>query len=240
MAAPKPASFPDQFVIAGRWCRLEPLAPAHAESLYRAGGGTDRSRYKYLSEYAPGGVPELETWIARVRKRPDRLYTAVMDAKTNRCVGRQALIRLRPEHAALELGSIMWGDGAARTRVGTEAFFLAARHVFEELGYRRLEWKCDARNEASRGAALRFGFIYEGLFRQDMIVKGEPRDTAWYSMLADEWTALKPAYEAWLSPKNFDRKGQQKTRLGTPRPEEAAPEEPAAAPTDPDKSGTGP
>jgi RimJ/RimL family protein N-acetyltransferase len=215
MSAPKPAPFPDQFVIAGRWARLEPLAPQHAPALFAALQPDIEARHQYLPDYAPRDEADLASWIARIRKRPDYLFTAVMDAKTDRCVGRQALMRIRPEHASIELGQVLWGEGCARTRIATEAVFLTARYVFESLGYRRFEWKCNALNEASRRAALRFGFSFEGVFRQDMIVKGESRDTAWFSMLDTEWAALKPAYEAWLSPKNFDRKGVQKAKLGT-------------------------
>ncbi len=216
MSPLKPVPFPDQFVIAGRWCRLEPLSPEHAPDLFAAVGG-DEALFDWLSAYPPHDEAELAGWISRARRRPDRLYSAVIDAKTKCCVGRQALMRIRPEHAAVELGDILWGEGASRTRVATEAVFLTARHLFEQQSYRRLEWTCDARNEAARRAALRFGFIYEGLLRQDMIVKGRSRDTVCFSMLDSEWPALKPAYEAWLDPKNFDRKGMQQTMLATSR-----------------------
>lgn len=221
MTGLKPAPFPDQFVLAGRWCRLEPLTPDHAPALFEALQPDIEARHRWLPDYAPRDEAELAAWIRRVRRRPDYVFSAVMDTKTDRCVGRQALMRIRPEHASIELGHVLWGEGGARSRVATEAVFLTARHVFETLGYRRFEWKCNALNEASSNAAVRFGFTFEGVFRQDMIVKGESRDTAWYSMLDGEWPALKAAYEAWLSPRNFDRKGQQKTKLGTRRAEPA-------------------
>jgi RimJ/RimL family protein N-acetyltransferase len=118
----------------------------------------------------------------------------------------------------IEIGSILWTDAMARTRLATEALFLAARHVFDDLGYRRFEWKCDARNLPSRRAALRFGFEFEGIFRQHMWIKGRNRDTAWFAMLDQQWPTLRSAYETWLRPDNFDADGGQLRPLATPRP----------------------
>ena len=119
-----------------------------------------------------------------------------------------------PENGVIEFGAVYWGPRIARTRIATETFYLAARHIFETLGNRRFEWKCNNGNEPSKRAALRFGFTYEGLFRQHMIFKGENRDTAWFSMLDSEWPARKAAFERWLDPNNFDADGRQKTPLG--------------------------
>src|SRR5690606_27813407 len=118
-----------------------------------------------------------------------------------------------PEHGVIEIGSIWWGPAMARTRLATEAFYIFARHVFDDLGYRRLEWKCNDRNEPSMQAARRFGFTYEGTFRQHMIQKGENRDTAWFAMLDGEWPALRAGFERWLEASNFDSDGRQKTAL---------------------------
>ena len=123
-------------------------------------------------------------------------------------------MRITPEHGVIENGNILWGPRIAKTRVATEALFLHARYVFEDLGYRRFEWKCNAENEPSKRAAARFGFIFEGVFRQHMVVKGRNRDTAWFSILDTEWPARRAAFERWLAPENFDRDGRQKTKLG--------------------------
>ena len=138
---------------------------------------------------------------------------AVIDRASGRCEGRQSLMRITPEHGVIEIGNILWGPAIARSRVATEALFLFARHVFEDLGYRRFEWKCDARNEPSRRAAARFGFVYEGLFRQHMVIKGDNRDTAWFAMIDRDWPALRANYERWLAPSNFDETGRQHKRL---------------------------
>ncbi len=122
-------------------------------------------------------------------------------------------MRIEPEHRVIEVGNILYTRALQRTRGATEAMYLLARHVFEELGYRRYEWKCDALNEASRRAALRLGFTFEGVFRQHMIVKGRNRDTAWFSMLDCEWPVRKAAFERWLDPSNFDADGRQRSKL---------------------------
>ncbi len=169
-------------------------------------------RFRYLFE-APQSRPDFERWLARSAASEDPLYVAVIDSANGRCEGRQALMRIVPEHGVIEIGSILWGPAIARTRVATEALFLFARHAFDDLGYRRFEWKCNALNEPSRRAAARFGFSFEGIFRQHMMVKGESRDTAWFSLIDKEWPALRQVFERWLDPANFDHKGRQKKRL---------------------------
>lgn len=126
-------------------------------------------------------------------------------------------MRMRPDHGTIELGSIYWGPAIARTRVATEAAFLHLKYAFETLGYRRFEWKCNDRNEASKRAALRFGFTFEGVFRQHLVIKGKSRDTAWYSIIDSEWPAIRSAYERWLEPTNFDADGRQLDSLRTSR-----------------------
>jgi RimJ/RimL family protein N-acetyltransferase len=211
---PKPARRPVPIVLEGRYTRLEPLAPVHAEALLAATGGEGAAeRYRWLSEYPPDSREALAGWIRAVNGNEDRVPFAVVDRTTGLCGGRQSLMRIVPEHGVVELGGVLWGRGVARTRLATEAVFLTARHVFEALGYRRLEWKCDALNEASRRAALRFGFVFEGIFRQHMIVKGENRDTAWFATLDGDWPRLKAGYERWLEPGNFDSTGLQKRPL---------------------------
>jgi RimJ/RimL family protein N-acetyltransferase len=130
-----------------------------------------------------------------------------------RAEGYASYMRIDPAHGVIEVGNIMLSPSLQRTTAATEAMYLMARHVFEDLGYRRYEWKCNAKNEPSRRAALRLGFTYEGIFRQHMVIKDENRDTAWFSMLDSEWPARKMAFEAWLEPANFDASGRQKQGL---------------------------
>jgi RimJ/RimL family protein N-acetyltransferase len=141
------------------------------------------------------------------------MFYAVIDPATGRAEGRQALMRITPEHGVIEIGSILWGPRMARTRLATEALYLFARHAFDALGYRRFEWKCDALNAPSRRAALRFGFTFEGIFRQHMVVKGRNRDTAWFAITDAEWPAVRTGMERWLSPDNFGPDGQQFSSL---------------------------
>jgi RimJ/RimL family protein N-acetyltransferase len=214
MAPTLPRPRPARVVLEGRYARLEPLSPAHAEGLHAASSGAGaEQRFAYLFDHPSATPADTAAWIARAAASEDPLFSAVVDRASGRAGGRQALMRVTPEHGVIEIGNILWGPAIARTRVATEALYLAARHVFEDLGYRRFEWKCNDRNEPSKAAARRFGFRYEGLFRQHMWAKGANRDTAWFSMIDGEWPALKQAYERWLAPENFDAAGRQKTRL---------------------------
>ncbi|HUJ87844.1 MAG TPA: GNAT family protein [Burkholderiales bacterium] len=205
---------PERAPLEGRYCRLEPLEPRrHGEQLFEASMAAGaEERFRYLFE-APQSRQDFERWLERSAASEDPLYFAVIDSASGRCEGRQALMRIVPEHGVIEIGSILWGPAIARTRVATEALFLFARHAFDQLGYRRFEWKCNALNEPSRRAAARFGFSYEGTFRQHMVVKGENRDTAWFSLIDKEWPTLRQVFERWLDPANFDHKGRQKKRL---------------------------
>ena len=210
-------SAPQPILLEGRYVRLEPINRNHAAGLLAASLGEGvPERYRWLFEHAPTSLAEVEQWIDRVNAGPDR-YVAVVDRATGRVTGRQGWLRIFPEHASIEIGGIYWGLAMARSRLATEALYLFARHAFDELGYRRFEWKCNDRNAPSKAAAQRFGFTHEGLFRQDRIVKGESRDTAWYSIIDGEWPALRAEYERWLSPDNFDANGQQKSRLANAR-----------------------
>ncbi len=217
MSAPQPAkSAPERIVLEGRYVRLEPLAPQHAADLYAVStmpGGVER--YRWLSQHAPGSVAEMEARIEHAMTQTDPLYVAVVDQASGRAVGQQGWMRIRPEHGSIEIGGIHWGLPMARSRLATEALYLFLRHAFDDLGYRRFEWKCNDRNAASKAAATRFGFQFEGLFRQDMIIKGISRDTAWFSIIDGEWPAMRAEYERWLSPDNFDADGVQKSKLKT-------------------------
>lgn len=215
LARPEPAKSPQRVVLDGRYCRLEPLDPKrHRDGLYAASTPPDAAaRFRYMPDPAPTSMEEFSAWMAVAAKSEDPLFFAVIDKRSDRVEGRQTLMRITPEHQCIEIGNIYWGPSISQSPVTTEANFLFARHVFEDLGYRRYEWKCDALNAPSRRAALRFGFRYEGHFRRAVIVRGRSRDTAWFSIIDEEWPAVKAAYEQWLSLRNFDAGGMQKTRL---------------------------
>jgi RimJ/RimL family protein N-acetyltransferase len=201
-------------VLEGRYARLEPLAETHAEQLYVASSASGaEERFAWLPEAPPRDVAEMRNWIAKAAATDDPLFFSVRDRASDRVAGRQALMRIVPGHGVIEIGHILWGPALSRTRVATEALYLTARHVFDDLGYRRFEWKCNNLNEPSKRAALRFGFTHEGLFRQHMWVKGANRDTAWFSMLDGEWPAFRQEYERWLDPANFDADARQRSRL---------------------------
>jgi RimJ/RimL family protein N-acetyltransferase len=204
---------PQRLVLEGRFVRLEPLERRHAADLFEVSNMADgQERYRWLFEAPPASLAAVEEWIERANAGADR-YVAVIDRRTGRTVGRQGWLRIFPEHASIEIGGVYWGAPMARTPLATEAFFLFAQHAFDDLRYRRFEWKCNDRNEPSKTAARRFGFTYEGVFRQDRIVKGESRDTAWFSIIDSEWPAIRAEFERWLAPENFDADGVQRTKL---------------------------
>lgn len=210
-----PRPRPQKVVLAGRHARLEPVDDAaHGDALHAASSVSDADqRFRWLFEYPPADRVAMRAWIGRAAALEDPLTFAVIDASTGRAEGRQALMRITPEHGVIEIGGIYWGPAIARTRVATEAQYLFARYVFEDLGYRRYEWKCNDLNGPSKRAAQRFGFRHEGLFRQHMVIKGESRDTAWFAILDHEWPALKAGYDRWLDPANFDAAGVQRQTL---------------------------
>ena len=208
-ALPRPRPLP--VVLEGRYVRLEPLSLAHAEGLYRA--ASEPQRFDFLFDLPPADLADMRGWIERGMKSEEYLFHAVVDRADGEARGRQALMRIVPEHGVIEIGNILWGPAIARTRVATEAFYLAARYVFDDLGYRRFEWKCNDRHGPSKAAALRFGFTSEGVFRQHMWVKGANRDSAWFSIIDRDWPAIRDAFERWLEPSNFDSAGRQNARL---------------------------
>jgi RimJ/RimL family protein N-acetyltransferase len=209
---------PARVTLEGRYCRLEPLdARAHSNDLFEASMAPGaEERFRYLSE-KPQDRKGFDRWIAQAAVSADRLFFGVIDRETRRCEGRQSYMRITPEHGVVEIGAILWGPKISRTRVATEALFLSVQHAFDTLGYRRVEWKCDSRNAPSHRAALRFGFTFEGVFRQHMVNKGHNRDTEWFSILDRDWPAIRNGFERWLAPENFDERGQQKSRLAALR-----------------------
>lgn len=216
MSSLHPARPPVPQLLEGRYVRLEPVGPQHVDDLFVASTVPDAAeRFAYLPGNRPTTRADVEDWVRSAMSARDVLVYAVVDKASGKAGGRQQLMRMEPEHGVIELGGIYWGPAIARTRLATEAFYLTARHIFEDLGNRRFEWKCNDRNEPSKRAALRFGFTYEGLFRQHMIVRGENRDTAWFSILDSEWPDRKARLERWLDPGNFDTDGVQKAGLGS-------------------------
>ena len=215
MTTPHPAfARPERTALDGRYVRIEPIGPKHLDDLWEASSTADGAeRYRWLPTDPPKSKADMAAWIEEVLPSEDPLYFAIIDKATGRCEGRQAFLRMAPKDGVIEIGGVYWGPRMARSRLATESLYLFARHAFETLGNRRFEWKTNNRNEASKRAALRFGFTFEGIFRQHMIVKGESRDTAWFSMLDSEWPSRKAGLERWLDPENFDAPGQQKAKL---------------------------
>lgn len=213
---PGPARRPQRRVLSGRWIRIEPLQAAlHAPALWDGTHGSPEKEalWRYMFDGPFADRPAFEAELARKQASADPLFYALIDPLSSAAVGYAAFLRITPADRVIEVGSIVYGAQLQRSTAATEAMYLMARYVFEELGYRRYEWKCDALNAPSRRAALRLGFSFEGVFRQHMIIKGRNRDTAWYSMLDSEWPARRAAFERWLDPANFDPQGRQRSPL---------------------------
>ena len=209
-----PCARPARVALEGRYARLEPVSPAHAQDLLAA--SANPKSFDYLFDVPPLGIDDVRAWVAKNAAAEDLVVHAVVDRASGRAGGRQSYMRIVPEHGVIEIGNILWGPAIARTRVATEALYLAARHVFDDLGYRRFEWKCNNLNEPSKAAARRFGFSFEGIFRQHMWTKGANRDTAWFAMIDKHWPRIRAAYERWLEPANFDATGRQRAKLQVP------------------------
>jgi RimJ/RimL family protein N-acetyltransferase len=210
-----PAKRPQRTRLQGRIVALEPLDPhVHGKSLYEATRGREgESLYQYMA-YGPfSHLASFQCDLTEKAESEDPMYYAIVQSQSGQAVGHAAYLRITPEHRCIEVGSIVYATDFQRTTGATEAMYLMAKHAFEDLGYRRYEWKCDALNEASCQAAKRLGFTFEGVFRQHMIVKGRNRDTAWFSITDFEWPERKLAFEKWLDPSNFDSLGRQRTSL---------------------------
>jgi len=209
---PTPARRPGPVVLEGRFGRVEHLdAARHGEAFWEAVKDDD-TVWTYMGVGAFADAESLVGLLAERQQLVDPYWYAILEP-SGQAVGIASLMAIRPEFRVIEVGGIVYSPTLQRTPLATEAQYLLARYAFEDLGYRRYEWKCDALNAASRRAAERLGFAYEGLFRQHMIIKGRNRDTAWFSMLDSEWPARKQAFERWLAPANFDERGRQRTRL---------------------------
>ncbi|CUI00298.1 GNAT family N-acetyltransferase [Leisingera aquaemixtae] len=217
------ARAPGHTGMAGRYCRVEPLeADRHSADLFEA-FRQDRSDavWTYMP-YGPFAGPEaLLTWVEANSGADTQPCFAIVNGASGKAEGVASYMRLQPEHGVIEVGGITFAPALQQTRAATEAMYLMMARVFNDLGYRRYEWKCDALNAPSRRAAERLGFTYEGLFRQAIVYKGRNRDTAWYSVLDSEWPQLEAAFKAWLDPANFDADGRQKQSLARLRAAQA-------------------
>ena len=189
----------------GRYCRVEPV---------------DLARHGADLEEAYGESPDARDWTYLAADRvpltgggDDPMHHAIVDAATGKAVGTAALMRIDPANGVIEVGWVAYSRRLQRTPMATEAMYLLMRRVFDELGYRRYEWKCDSLNAPSRAAAERYGFQFEGIFRQAVMYRGRNRDTAWYSITDHEWPAIRTAFERWLAPTNFDAAGRQRESL---------------------------
>jgi RimJ/RimL family protein N-acetyltransferase len=215
----KPRPLPPRTAMAGRFCTVAPLDPErHAAQLFAAYADDVEGRmWTYLPRGPYASLDEYRNWAEPACRADDPLVHAIIDSASGEAVGTAALMRIDPENGVIEVGSITYSPRLQRRAAGTEAMYLLMRRVFDELGYRRYEWKCNSLNAPSRAAALRYGFQYEGLFRQAQITRGRNRDTTWFSIIDNEWPALRGAFERWLDPANFDALGRQRHSLASLR-----------------------
>jgi RimJ/RimL family protein N-acetyltransferase len=210
-----PAKRPQRTTLEGSAVRVVRLDPVvHGDALFDGTHGeTKEQLWLYLFDGPFATRAAFDTYLREKASSEDPLFFAILDKTSGDAVGHAAYMRIEPVHGVIEVGSILYTPRLQRTMGATEAMYLMARHVFEDLGYRRYEWMCNAANAPSRRAALRLGFTFEGVFRQHMIVKGRNRDTAWFSMLDSEWPKRKAAFERWLDPSNFDAEGRHRISL---------------------------
>ncbi|ASY64328.1 Ribosomal-protein-serine acetyltransferase [Sinorhizobium sojae CCBAU 05684] len=207
---------PQPVTIEGRYVRLEAYdRAAHLEALWHDafGGLAINPLLKYFTQDDFSGIEDFGAWLSAVQTKSGWITEVFRDRATDKVVGMANYMRADAANGVVEVGGVAHGPAMARSALSTEAHYLMARHVFEDLGYRRYEWKCHSENQPSRTAALRLGFTFEGIFRQHMISKHANRDTAWYSIIDREWPPIRTAFETWLSPGNFDGEGHQRRRL---------------------------
>ncbi|WP_441288377.1 GNAT family N-acetyltransferase [Sorangium sp. KYC3313] len=210
-----PRPLPPREILLGRTCRLEPIDPErHAADLHAANLADAEGRGWTYLPYGPfATLADYRAWMDATCLGDDPLFHAIIDATTGRAVGVAAYLRIDPNNGVIEVGHLRYSPLLQRTPAATEAMYLMMRRAFDELGYRRYEWKCHALNAGSRAAAVRLGFRFEGVFRQAAVVKGRTRDTAWHAIIDKEWPAAKAAFERWLDPSNFDGAGRQRQSL---------------------------
>lgn len=211
-----PRPVPPHTPLQGHSVALEPLHPSHAGQLWQAAQGADET-WTYLSHGPFASEAAMTQTVTELAAGKDRLYWAIRPRATGLASGFLALLDIQPKHAAVELGSIWFGPALQRSTAATEAMFLLLQLAADACGYRRLVWKCDALNAASKRAAERLGFTYEGRHRMHMVVKGRQRDTDWYSIVGDAWPTCRDALVAWLQPDNFDAEGHPRHSLASLR-----------------------
>src|SRR5215469_18809714 len=211
--SPRPP--PPRTAMAGRFATVEPLDPdRHAAELFDANAEDREGRLWTYYNFGPfPALSDYRAWLVAACANPDRLYHAIRDNAQGRAVGVAVYQNCVPAMGTIEIGGLVFSPRLQRRAAATEAMFLMMRRVFDELGYRRYEWKCDSLNAPSRSAALRLGFTFDGIFRQATVYKGRNRDTAWFSITDGEWPAIRGAFERWLDPANFDEAGRQRQRL---------------------------
>lgn len=211
----RPVPRPEAEVLSGRYCVLERLDPErHADDLFAAyAAAVDDRDWTYLPIGPFTARDAYRDWVEQAAGSDDPRHYAVVDRATGRSLGTLALMRHDPDHGVIEVGYVIFSPALQRTRASTEAQYLLMRYVFDDLGYRRYEWKCDSLNVPSRRSAERLGFAFEGTFRQAVVTKGRNRDTSWYSIIDREWPGIRAAFESWLDPGNFDAEGGQLTAL---------------------------
>ncbi len=212
-----PVAPPAAAPLSGAHVLLRPVdAVADAQALYDESHEPhgDPAIWTYLPDGPYANVAALRRMLDWAQSSDDPLYFSIVPRAQDTAQGLASYLRITPEFGVIEIGHIWFGPRLQRSRAATEAIFLLAAHVFEDLGYRRLEWKCNALNGASRRAAERFGFTFEGVFRKHMVLKGRNRDTAWYAVTDEQWPAIARGFRAWLAPENFDERGRQRQRLG--------------------------
>ncbi len=207
---------PEATQLSGRYVKLERLSvEAHGEDLWQVLGGMQNAAlWRYMGEGPFADRDAFDDAMRKAEATDDPVFFAIVDGLTGRAEGRASFLNVRVSHRSVEVGHLMYSPLLQRTRGATEMFYLMAKYAFDELRYRRLEWKCDALNAKSQRAAARLGFRFEGIFRQHLIVKGRNRDSAWFSIIDTEWPAVKDALEKWLAEDNFDKQGGQRKRLG--------------------------
>ena len=210
----QPRQPPSRVTLKGRYCYLEPLRVEHADALFRAYHLAEDTRsWTWLLREPDATAADFSQWVASVSDLPDPMHFTEFDSQTHSPVRTLALMRIDPKNGVVEVGHVHFSPLLSRTPMSTEAQYLLMQYVFDTLGYRRYEWKCNSLNEPSRRAALRLGFQYEGRFRQALVIKGHNRDTDWFSIIDAEWPALAKAFENWLATDNFTADGTQRRSL---------------------------
>ncbi|HVK29737.1 MAG TPA: GNAT family protein [Nocardioides sp.] len=214
----EPRPWPEPLTLTGRYVELRPLSSAQYADLHAATcGPDDGDLWTYRPIPRPATLAELWMHLAGHLESSEMVTFALVPLegeRVGRATGLASYMRIEPAHGQVEVAGVLFGKALQRTRAATEAIHLLMRHAFDELGYRRFEWKCDSLNEPSRRAARRLGFVEEGRFRNHMVTQGRNRDTDWFSVTDAEWPAVRSAHERWLDPANFDERGRQRSRLG--------------------------